>query len=177
MPTTGRELALEPLEPARFAAFGSVIAFDDARARPVNDGTARRADTRALFDHIEGTLPVLAVYRLEAQAAPVSLTVFERHPLSSQSFVSLSVSRFLVVVAPSGPDGLPDAGAARAFVGANGTGLSYRRDQWHTPVMALGDGGDLLMIMAERGSPADCVEHRLARPLTLRSPEGTLHGA
>lgn len=176
------DLTVEALEATAFAPFGSVIAFEPAAARLVNEGTAWRVDTRALFDNGVGTAPVLALYRLHSQEGPLKLSVFERHPHSAQSFVSLDVAHFVVAVAPTGRDGLPILAAARAFVGRSGTGFSYRRDQWHTPVMALGPGGDVLMLMAERGAPDDCIEHRLAAPLTLEvlGPtrlESTTHGA
>ena len=157
----------EPLEPDAFAPFGTVIRFDAAAARPVNEGTARRADAEALFDAGPGARPRLALYRADAQALPLRASLFERHPAAAQSFVSLSVPAFLVVVAPAGPDGGPDLGQARAFLGTAGTGLSYRPDQWHTPIAALGTGGDLLMLTAEHGDARDCVEHRLSEPLTI----------
>ena len=172
--------AIEPLEAAAFAPFGTVIAFDPSVARGVNEGTAHRADTRALFEHAEKTTPTLAIYRIAAQHNPLRLTVFERHPHTSQSFVSISVPRFLIVVAPAGADDLPVASAARAFVGQAGTGISYRRNQWHTPVMALGAGGDMLMLMAERKAASDCIEHRFEPPLVFNeSPfsESRSHGA
>ena len=173
-------LVTERLDAAGFAPFGSVIAFAPEIARPVNQGTAHRADTRALFDHARDAIPVLAIYRVQSQVRPLRLTLFERHPQSAQSFVSISVARFLVVVAPTGSDGLPVAAKARAFVGRAGSGLSYRRDQWHTPVMALGAGGDLLMLIAEAGTADDCVEHHFDTPLTLHDPmssEGMTYGA
>lgn len=175
-------LTPEPLEAAAFAPFGTVITFDGAAARVVNEGTAERVDTQALFDQVPGAAPILAFYRLQPQMETLKLTVFERHPHSTQSFVSLSVGCFLVVVAPGGADGLPVLGEARAFLGRLGTGLSYRRNQWHTPVVALEVGGDLLMLMAERGTADDCIEHRLAVPLTLctfepAEFESTTHGA
>ena len=168
-----------PLDAAAFAPFGTVIRFEAAHARPVNENTARRADTVALFEQASGLAPVLAIYRAEGQALPMRLNLFERHPHAAQSFVSLNVPHFLVVVAPAGPDGLPDPSRAQAFTGLAGMGLSYRPDQWHTPLLALGIGGDLLMLMAE-GSATDCVEHRLAEPLLIQdplSPESTNHGA
>lgn len=160
----------EPLEPAAFAPFGTVLRFEAASARPVNGDTARRSDVAALFDAMPESRPRLALYRAEPQAFPFGLSLFERHPGTAQSFLSLSVPRFLVVVAPSGPDGLPQAAEARAFVGRVGTGLSYRPDQWHTPILALDRAGDLVMLMAERGDERDCVEHRLAQPLTILEP-------
>ena len=176
MPTP---LIPKPLDAAAFAPFGTVIRFEAAQARPVNENTARRADTAALFEQASGLAPVLAIYRAEPQALPTRLRLFERHPHAAQSFVSLNVPRFLVVVAPADRDGLPDPARAQAFVGQAGMGLSYRPDQWHTPLLAIGTGGDLLMFMAE-GSATDCVEHRLAESLLIQNPltpESTNHGA
>lgn len=160
----------EPLAPDGFAPFGTVIRFDADAARPVNGGTARRADTAALFAAEPGTRPCLAIYRADAQALPLRVALFERHPGAAQSFVSVSVPTFLVVVAPADRDGLPDAARARAFLGRAGTGLSYRPNQWHTPILALGTGGDLLMLTAEHRDARDCIEHRLADPLTILQP-------
>ncbi len=168
------ELSLEPLTRESFAPYGTVLGFEPAKTRLVNEATAHRSDTLALFDHAPGTAPVLAIYRAQAQTPPLHLTLFERHPYSSQTFISVSVPRFLVVVAPTGRDGLPIIGEARAFVGERGTGISYRRDQWHMPVMALGQGGDLLMVMAERGSADDCVEHRISFPLAVSCTEAAI---
>lgn len=161
------DLRPESLEPQAFAPFGTVLQFDITIARSVNEGTAWRADTVALFEAGAGARPRLALYRTDPQALPLRLSVFERHPESAQSFVSLSVPRFLVAVAPAGPDGLPDLLRARAFLGLAGTGLSYRANQWHTPIIALDAGGDLLMLTAEHGDERDCVEHRLTDPITI----------
>jgi ureidoglycolate lyase len=160
----------EPLLAETFAPFGAVIGFDAAAAWSVNEGTARRADTAALFEAGAGARLRLAIYRTEAQALPLHVSLFERHPVTSQSFVSLDVPRFLVVVAPPGPGDGPDPAEARAFVGTAGSGLSYRANQWHTPILALDAGGDLLMLMAEHRDRRDCIEHRLAHPITILQP-------
>jgi ureidoglycolate lyase len=173
------QLTPRPLEAAAFAPFGTVIAFEPAGARLVNEGTACRADTAALFEQAGGLSPVLALYRAQAQALPLHLSLFERHPHATQSFLSLSVRNFLAVVAPKNADGLPDSSKAQAFFGQAGTGLSYRRDQWHTPLLAIGNGGDVMMLMAE-GSATDCIEHRLDVPLfvaNLPVPGSTTYGA
>lgn len=162
-------LVPEPLAAEAFAPFGIVVAFDAGNARLVNGGTASRSDSAAAIDCAAGATPVLAIYRADGQSLPLGLDLVERHPFSTQTFVSLDVARFLVVVVPSGPDGLPLAGGARAFIGTAGTGVSYHRDQWHTPILALDAGGDFLMLMGQQGLPADCIEHRLPHPFTILS--------
>lgn len=170
-----------PLTAEAFAAFGQVICFNPSRARRVNEATADRADTDAVLQLDDGAMPVLAIYRATGQSLPLQASLFERHPLSTQAFISISCACFLVVVAPARADGLPDAGKARAFLGTAGTGVSYRLDQWHMPILSIGGDGDLLMLMAERGTPEDCIEHRLPGPLSIVLPshriEGIDHGA
>lgn len=151
----------EPLTAAAFAPFGAVLAHDDRVARAVNAGTARRTDLGGFADREPSAAPALAVYRLAPQALPLPVALFERHPGSCQVFAALTVERFLVVVAPAGPDGLPDTGRARAFLGGRGDAVRYARDQWHAPMVALDGAGDMLMLAFERGTSGDTIEHRL----------------
>jgi ureidoglycolate lyase len=163
-------LNVETLTADRFAPFGEVLAFDESLARRVNDGQALRADTPARLAGSGSGKPVLAYYRSEAQALPLSLSVLERHPLSSQAFVAVTVERFLVVVAPAAADGLPDLAAACAFVGRTGQGVNYRAGIWHAPITALDRSGDFLMMMWEVGGAEDCIEYRARHLVTVASP-------
>ena len=160
----------ERLTPSAFAPFGAVLAHDGSAARAVNAGTARRTDLVGLADRDAGAAPALAVYRLSAQTLPLPVDLFERHPGSPQVFAALTVERFLVVVAPAGPDGLPDPAGARALVGARGDAIRYRRDLWHAPMVALGADGDMLMFAFERGAGGDTIEHRLPVALLVADP-------
>lgn len=158
------------LTPSAFSSFGEVLFFDPDRSRPVNDGRALRFDTDTRFDHAspDGE-PVLAVYRASGGPLPMRLLTFERHPLSSQTFVALSAERFLIVVAPDDRAGLPDLERAEAFVGHRNEGVNYARNLWHAPIAAIGADGDFLMLMWESGSAEDCVFHHLQEPLAVGS--------
>ena len=158
------------LTPSAFSSFGEVLFFDPDRSRLVNDGRALRFDTDTRFDHVspDGE-PVLAVYRASGGPLPMRLLTFERHPLSSQTFVALSAERFLIVVAPEDRAGLPDLERAEAFVGHRNEGVNYARNLWHAPIAAIGADGDFLMLMWESGSAEDCVFHHLQEPLAVGS--------
>lgn len=162
------EIAARPLDPEAFAPFGDVLGYDAAVARLVNDDRAFRADTVARLDASAGR-PVIAIYRALGQSLPLALPTLEHHPHSTQCFLSMSVARFLVVVAPGAADGGPDATAAKAFVGGIGQGVNYRPGVWHAPIVALGTDGDFMMFMWERGTPEDCIVHRPG-PLAVVPP-------
>jgi ureidoglycolate lyase len=163
-------LSPKRLTPSAFTSFGEVLFFDSDRSRLVNDGRALRFDTDTRFDHAspDGE-PVLAVYRASGGPLPMRLLTFERHPLSSQTFVALSAERFLIVVAPEDRAGLPDLERAEAFVGHRNEGVNYARNLWHAPIAAIGPDGDFLMFMWESGFPKDCVFHHLHEPLVVGS--------
>ncbi|MBS7534587.1 ureidoglycolate lyase [Ancylobacter sonchi] len=180
-----RVLVPEPLDAATFAPFGQVMAFDPAAARRVNDGWAQRADLAAVLDAggWQGP-PQLAVFRAHHQPLPAAIGFVERHPASSQVFMPLAPVGFLVVVAPAAADGGPDLDAARAFLGAPGQGVNYRRGTWHAPITATDADTDFLMLIWERGTPDDCVVVRLSAPLVVQprpadgaALEETPHGA
>lgn len=112
---------------------------------------------------------------LAPKALPLPVRLFKRHPGSCQVFAALTVERFLVVVAPAGPDGLPDPAGTRAFLGRRGDVIRYGRGQWHAPMVALDAGGDMLMLAFERGARGDTIEHRLPAAVLVadRPPNGT----
>jgi ureidoglycolate lyase len=160
------------LTPSSFSPFGEVLFFDPNRSKLVNDGRAHRSDTDARFDRVpDKGEPVLAIYRAHGEPLPLRLQTFERHPLSSQAFVAVSAERFLIVVAPQDTSGLPDLSRAEAFVGHRGEGVNYARNLWHTPITAIGTGGDFLMFMWESGCEEDCIFHRPSEPLLIHEFE------
>lgn len=159
-------LVARPLTPAAFAPFGQVLSAGEGRA--ANQGTAVRHDWAAVLESTRSEArPNLAIFRSVARRPPITVTLLERHPCSTQTFLPLVCVRILVCVAPTAPDGAPDIAGAVAFVSGPGQGIHYHRGVWHHPIVALDEPADLAMLAWEDGSPDDCVEHPLATPLTL----------
>jgi ureidoglycolate lyase len=166
-------LEAAPLTPAGFAPFGQVLETEGSRGHPVNDGRGLRHDGLGLLEFLDGTAPVVALYEMGPSALPFPVTNFERHRLSSQLFVPMTLDRFLVVVAPEGAGGSPDGGRARAFLGRRGQAINYAPGVWHAPMVALDAGGTLAMVMGRAAEAAtDCEVHRLPTPILVRSRAG-----
>jgi ureidoglycolate lyase len=158
-------LAIEPLTPAAFRPFGDVIeASEQATQYDINEGWARRFHDLARIDTgRDGGHPLLSVFRARARPLPLRLSLLERHRLGSQAFVALAPRRFLVVVAPAGPQ--PDAAQMRCFLAAPGQGVNYAAGTWHHPLLAIDEDTDFLVV--DRGGPeaaGDCEEWRLDAP-------------
>jgi ureidoglycolate lyase len=143
-----RTIKAEPLTAAAFAPFGEVLEAPQAAGRVyVEDALANgRFEAR----------PSLSFARTgPAAALPLEVRLMERHEFSSQSFIPLGRCRWLVVVAPSGPTGGPDAAAARAFLAAPGQGLTYRMNVWHHPLTLLDEAAAFAILMWRTGGPGD----------------------
>ncbi|EWY42088.1 ureidoglycolate hydrolase [Skermanella stibiiresistens SB22] len=166
---TGLHLGPQPLTAEAFAPFGEVVAAGAGSVARVNDGRADRFDGvgRLRLDAC-GTTPVVAIYRIDASALPHRVPVLERHPLSSQLFVPMTASRYLVVAVPSDADGAPVSERAVALVASGAQAINYRPGVWHCPLVALDQTADFAMVMAQASEPAaDCEFFDLPVPLTV----------
>jgi len=168
-----RRVIAQPLEAGAFAPFGQVLEAPGGPGRVVNLGTARRHDRAAALENARPAAePNVAVFRCEPQALPFRVTLLERHPHSTQLFAALRARRWLLIAAPSRPDGSPDADGLRAFLCGPGQGVNLARGVWHHPVIVLDEPAELLMLAWEDGGPGDCEEHPLAAgPEVVAPPE------
>lgn len=137
----------EPLTSEGFAAFGDVL-MPPANGRSYFDAglASSRPDARASLSIVHAH-PLVSL--------PMRARTLERHQFSSQSFVPLSVARWLVVVAPTQPDGGPDLLRARAFLAGPRQAVTLRIGTWHHGLTVLDDEADFAIFMWRDGSPKD----------------------
>jgi ureidoglycolate lyase len=159
---------VEPLSPEAFAPFGDVVSAYLRAGTSANQGTALRFDHAAALESTRpGARPNLAVFRSTPKALPFAVRLLERHPCSTQAFLPLVCSSFLVCVAPDLSDGNPDPSRIRAFLCGPGQGINYRRGVWHHPIVALEEEAEFAMLAWEDGGPEDCVEHWFEAPIVV----------
>lgn len=140
-----------PLTKARFAPFGDVIALKDSPDKIINQGKCGRHHDLATMDFASGRAGI-SLFDAEPRALPYTFDLVERHPEGSQAFIPISMTSFLVIVAPD-EGGVP--GAPLAFVTSPGQAINFHRGTWHgvlTPLSApglfavvdrIGDGANL----------------------------------
>lgn len=161
-------LRADLLSAESFAEFGDVISAGTKAGSSANQGTAVRFDwSAALENRRDGAKPNLAVFRSAPQSLPFTVKLLERHPHSTQAFLPMLCSEFLIIVAPSLPDGTPDIENVRAFVGRSAQGINYKVGVWHHPIVAINDAAEFAMLAWEDRSAADCEERRLASPIEI----------
>jgi len=148
---TGLRLVAQPLTARSFAPFGDVIETERRAHYPINAGTAQRYNDLARVEvTAAGGRPLISILKAEPVVLPMRLSLMERHPLSSQAFIPLSSTPFLIVVAPPGA---LDIESIRAFRSNGRQGINYRAGAWHHPLLALERTSEFLIV--DRGGEED----------------------
>jgi len=122
-----------------FAPFGELIDIIPSGERTDMIGGIENLQTHSKFH--------LSTIRIAQSSLPLTIKVMERHSFSSQSFLPLDATRYLVCVAESDPDGWPDTKTLRAFIVPKGVGITYRAGIWHHPMIALDDAASFAIMM------------------------------
>lgn len=133
-----------------FAPYGQVLQAPGAEAIRLEHAAA--LDNR----RAQGAHPNLAIIRYKPKPLPLRAALWERHPLSTQSFIPMDVSRYLVIVCPATPEGAPDVARIDAFIAKPGQGISYNADVWHQGMAALDRPGVFANLIWQDGSQGDC---------------------
>ncbi len=160
-----RAIRAEPIDPARYAPYGSVVrAGEGGTARTANHGTAQAWDALATLVNLRGEAArcTASLFRCLAHVAPsLEVRLLERHAGSTQMFVPMRASRYLVVVALGEEDGRgegPDLATLAAFVVEGPQAITYAPGVWHHPMVALDEDADFVNVIHSDGTSGDCDE-------------------
>jgi ureidoglycolate lyase len=157
------DLIAEPLTAEAFAPYGDVLeAPTDPGRRYVDGGLSNQRTGAATSLSISTIAPT--------DARDLRTDMLERHAFSSQTFLPLSVSRYLVIVAPDAAGGGPDGSRARAFVARAGQGITYHAGTWHHGMTVLDRPAQFAVLMWRDGSSGDEEFVPLGAMLTVTVP-------
>lgn len=181
---TDIKVTAEPITPERFARYGGVISsahqLASVKSESANYGTAVKlfkvSPIASTFENAPSGKRATCNWNMFRCSPPNHLIeegengvkkytskVLERHPFSTQTFVPMGRSRndvaYLVIVAPTASDGLPDLSGLEAFIVKGDQAVTYGAGTWHAPMVALGDVVDFAVLIHENGvANEDCQE-------------------
>lgn len=167
------EVDTEPLSPENFKEFGAV----NSSAHELVQGQGSSADQETATEQSKVS-PVadnsdLASKQATADSKTLKCTpptdliesdvyhakVLERHRHRAQTFSPMGRSKqdtaYLVVVAPTASDGMPDLNKVRAFTCKGDQAVTYGASVWHAPMIALGKETDFAVLIHENDVPED----------------------
>lgn len=153
-------ISLELLTPEAFAPFGQVL------ESPA--GETGRVEWAA---KLESTRPAaranLSVVRYAPTRLPLEVSLLERHPFSTQTFIPMDCSRYLVLVCEGDGGEAPDPATLRAFLAGADQGISYRRGVWHHGMTPLDRPAVFGNLIWQEKTADDCHFHRLSSALAI----------
>lgn len=176
---TDKKIVAEPLTPDNFAPFGGVISsshqLEKVQSSSANYGTATKlykvSPVTNNYEKAPSHEPATCNWNMFRCTPPTHLIngniyhskVLERHPYSTQTFVPMGRPRsevaYMVIVAPTKEDGLPDVDGVKAFTVKGDQAVTYGVATWHAPMIALGDITDFAVLIHENGvADEDCQE-------------------
>lgn len=163
-----RSIEAVPLRRELYAKFGDVIEASGANGgfRSANQGTAQKSEHLAELIDRRGARANLSVFRCAPRQVPFEVALLEKHEASTQVFVPMNGSRYLVIVALG--DDRPDLSTLAAFVATGAQGITYRPGVWHHPMVALDRETDFFCLVFEDGTARDCTEFPLDPASRLR---------
>ena len=156
---TGLMISLTPPDAERIKPFGTFV------TPPLVAGQ------RAFFsEYLElrkaASAPLLHVNHVMPSILPLQVTGIERHPFAAQTFIPLSVSRYVAMVMPSDEQGDPVLSQAVAFLMPGNVGIIYESGVWHLGATVLDAPGHFAVLMW-RGGPGIDDEFMNIKPITL----------
>jgi ureidoglycolate lyase len=160
MPTM--QIDPQPLTKEAFAPFGDVIDLPTEAGRQYYEDALGnlRAEAR----------PSLSVsLKDDTPDRPLRAELLERHEFSSQTFVPIDVTRWLIMVAPHAAQGGPDTSAVRAFIATGEQGVTYKPNTWHHGLIVLDKPGRFAVFMWRTGIKDD-EEFVPVEPFTVLIP-------
>lgn len=91
-----------------------------------------------------------------------NLSVLEKHPYSTQTFVPMGRTSdedvYIVNVAPD-KEGQPDYEKVESYIFKGNTAVTYNINTWHSPMVVLGKTTDFCVVTNENDVPEEnCVE-------------------
>eukprot|EP01037_Dinobryon_pediforme_P004286 gene4286-4336_t len=152
-------MIFQDLTPETFAPFGVVL------EPPKTPG---RSDRLPLPANLRPQAPpTITLIHLEAANFPRKLSRMERHRHGGQAFLHLSGGGFLIVAAPTAPDGKPDLTQLHVFTSRPGQGYAYHPDIWHAGISASQDPACVASLICADGTEGDVEKLTLTEPLLL----------
>ena len=156
------EKIIKPIKITRtnFATYGDLISADDIKPIDINAGYAKRFDNLAHINTLkdEGKT-VVSIFSALKRTFPMKIDMMEKHPLGSQAFIPMKEIIFLSFVAPPGEK--PDIDKIESFIISPRTGINYKPDIWHFPLISTENTN--FLVIDRKGDGENLIIHKFKK--------------
>ena len=152
------ETVIKPIKITRknFTEFGDLISSEGINPIDINAGYAKRFDDLANINSSkDGGKTIVSIFSALKRNFPMKIDMMEKHPLGSQAFIPIKETTFLCFVAPSGES--PEIDKIQSFIIPPKTGINYKPDIWHFPLISTEDTN--FLVIDRKGSGKNLIIH------------------
>ena len=158
------KLTPEKLTTENFSQFGEVISIENKEFITINDGYANKyADLAQVDTQEENGQTSVHIFVATKRQFPLQITMLEKHPFFSQTFIPRGNTPFIVVVSPSAEE--PVIENIRAFISNGEQGVNYSRGVWHFPLISVRDDAQFIVIDRKHVIDSDDIEQCIVHPI------------
>ena len=129
-------LIIQNINKENFSQFGQLISTTGVNSENINLDTTKSfydlADIEILGENKQCRI---IIFKAKKRQFPLEINMLENHPLSSQTFITLQNTSFIVVVAPI--SNTPDLKFLQAFRVPSEEGINFKPKVWHFPLIAV----------------------------------------
>ena len=128
-------LQIKKISKDNFSRYGQLITTQNILSQEINEET-----TKSFYDLVdieiygEDKECRINIFKSTKRIFPLEINMLENHPLSSQAFIPLQKTNFIVVVAPISNE--PDINLIETFLISPEEGINFKPKVWHFPLIA-----------------------------------------
>ena len=128
-------LQIKKISKDNFSKYGQLISTKDIESQNINEET-----TKSFYDLVnieiygDDKKCRVNIFKSIKRNFPLEINMLENHPLSSQAFIPLQKTNFIVVVAPISNE--PDINLIETFLLSPEEGINFKPKVWHFPLIA-----------------------------------------
>ena len=131
-------LNIKTITKDNFALYGDLITIRDKSSEDINQNTTQSFFDLANIEILgEDNNVRLNIFNTKKRIFPLNIDMLEMHPLSSQVFLPMNKTDFIVLVASIDPK--PDLNKIECFKISNGDGINFKSCVWHFPLISIQD--------------------------------------
>ena len=128
-------LQIKKISKDNFSKYGQLVSTKDIESQNINEET-----TKSFYDLVnieiygDDKKCRVNIFKSIKRNFPLEINMLENHPFSSQAFIPLQKTNFIVVVAPISNE--PDINLIETFLISSEEGINFKPKVWHFPLIA-----------------------------------------
>jgi len=131
-------LQIKKISKDNFSLYGDLISIKNKNSEIINNCSTQSFFDLANIEILGNNKNVrLNIFIAKKRIFPLNIDMLEMHPFSSQVFLPITKTNFLVLVAPTANK--PNLNKLECFIVSNEDGINFKSKVWHFPLISIQD--------------------------------------